>query len=270
MTALIAWVAVDPNGTSSFYLASDSRISWRPGSGRWESGRKLFASRRSPDIFGFCDEVLFPTQVLSQVVDIIDAGALFSPDLAPPHRHRKIAELIRSSHDRRHAIAEGKFSILHAARQFRSNESKFTLWHLSYDPESGWRDVEVPFVPDTSRPVLVLGTGANAFSQKHSRWNSSDVAGTSRAVFGAFCDALKSNEDRFTGGAPQLVGLHRSGNGITFGTIFDQNRYLHGLPLSPSIELASVKWCNELFEFVDAESLRVPVGGQRHARPRQV
>jgi hypothetical protein len=76
MTLLVSWLGVDTHGIASAYIASDSRVSW----GRetnFDHGRKVFAFRSSPDILGYCGDVLFPTMVLSQITEIADNGLLF-------------------------------------------------------------------------------------------------------------------------------------------------------------------------------------------------
>jgi hypothetical protein len=66
MTLLVSWIGVDPHGTSSAYIAADSRVSWGDVA-NFDHGRKVFAFRHSPDILGYCGDVLFPTMVLSQI-----------------------------------------------------------------------------------------------------------------------------------------------------------------------------------------------------------
>ena len=74
MTTLIGWVGVDQRGLSSAYLASDSRLS--SNGAKWDCGRKLFACKTTPDVFGYCGAVLFPSLVLGQITEIVDAGLL--------------------------------------------------------------------------------------------------------------------------------------------------------------------------------------------------
>jgi hypothetical protein len=68
MTSLAAWVAVDSRATSSFYLVSDSRISFAHGKPPFDSARKLFASSRYADLFGYCGDVDFAFSVLDRVL----------------------------------------------------------------------------------------------------------------------------------------------------------------------------------------------------------
>ena len=75
MTSFVAWVGVDARGPASIYLASDSRISWVDPDKTfetWDYGRKLFASKKYPEIFGYFGDTLFPSQMLGQVLDLIE------------------------------------------------------------------------------------------------------------------------------------------------------------------------------------------------------
>ena len=76
MTTLLSWVGIDTHGAASVYIASDSRISCGC-SQQWDVGRKVFASKTSPKIFGYCGDVSFPIQILGQLVELIDTGCLF-------------------------------------------------------------------------------------------------------------------------------------------------------------------------------------------------
>ncbi len=95
MTSLVAWIAVDSRSPASIYLVSDSRISW--GSQTWDYGRKLFASRNYPEILGYYGDVLFPSQVLGRLIDLIDLNLLFNADDLPSHKWEKILSVIQKS-----------------------------------------------------------------------------------------------------------------------------------------------------------------------------
>jgi hypothetical protein len=124
----------------------------------------------------------------------------------------------------------------------------------------------LPF-PLKSGLVLAIGSGGGMIKEFYGRWNISEIGNTSRNVFSAFCDALKSAEDPRSGGAPQIVGFYREGSAKSFGVVFGNERYLFGLPVKPDAEWDQVEWRNELFERCNAESGLVLVDAQRHARP---
>src|SRR5690242_2909889 len=82
MTSLVAWIGVDTHGPGSVYFSSDSRISWSADR-TWDSGRKLFASKKYPHILGYCGDVTLPVQTLSQITELIDEGLLLRTDDDP-------------------------------------------------------------------------------------------------------------------------------------------------------------------------------------------
>lgn len=91
MTLLVSWVGVDPHGITSAYIAADSRVSWGK-IASFDHGRKVFAFRLSPDILGYCGDVLFPTMVLSQITEMADQGLLFPPQASCKERYEAIKE----------------------------------------------------------------------------------------------------------------------------------------------------------------------------------
>src|ERR1700724_1763822 len=98
MTSLVAWVGVD-RGPGSLYIASDSRISWgrqgTPPIRIWDSGPKVFASRRPADIFGYWGFGEFPSQLMLTMLDQINAGALLDANQSAAQRHEIVCEIIR-------------------------------------------------------------------------------------------------------------------------------------------------------------------------------
>lgn len=81
VTTLISWFGRDARGAASLYIAADSRVTWKQGHHgvTWDRARKVFASQRYPDIFGYCGNAFFPSQILGQAVDLIDRDLLLSP-----------------------------------------------------------------------------------------------------------------------------------------------------------------------------------------------
>ena len=43
--------------------------------------KKVFASKKYPEIFGYAGDVLFPSIVLEQIIELIDAGVLLSKEM---------------------------------------------------------------------------------------------------------------------------------------------------------------------------------------------
>jgi hypothetical protein len=265
MTSLIAWIGAN-KGLNSVYLASDSRISWDVPSRLivWDSGRKLFASRHYPEILGYCGDVLFPSQVLSQIVEHIDAGLFFSVDDTPEMKSERIFSSIRNSFSN-YPILQSQVSVIYCTRQNILRQPIVYGWRISW--KSGKWDMSPLNFPLKSGLVLAMGSGGKMIEKFYEKWNRSEISNTSRNVFSAFCDALKSAEDPKSGGAPQVVGFYREGSAKSFGVVFENERYLFGLPVHPDAEWDQIEWRNELFERCNAESKSVLKDAQRHARP---
>lgn len=267
MTSLAAWMGVDSRGSSSFYFASDSRISWGYEL-TWDYGRKLFASQNYPDIFGYCGDVLFPSLVLGQVVSMMDCGLMFSQMEAPCERFEKILDLIKKSFIELPYKCQNPFTILYCSRINESTKSIFELYRLDWDSQNGWI-ISEPNLPTQSDLILSLGSGRNSIKESNLNWQNTEVKGTSRAVFSAFCDSLLSGIDPLTGGAPQLVGIYRKGSAKNFGIIFNKQRYLFGLPVENE-NLKSVEWRNCLFEMSDPDTKERQANAQVQPRPKSL
>lgn len=266
MTSLIAWGGVDSRGPASFYLASDSRISWDRGR-TWDFGRKLFASSTCPDILGYYGEVLFTSMVLGQIIDLIDIGALFGPEAQPEEKFLAISGIFKQAHATYPDAMRSPFSILYCSRQNEGMLSTFALFELSWDPALGWQHQQLVTPSIKSDIVVARGSGAQGVQLSVDRWMNTDVGGTSRAVFSAFCDALDSRVDEASGGAPQLVGIYRIGSAKSFGVAYRNSLYLHGLCMDKSPWLDGVEWRNALFERCDWRTGERLEDAQRHSRP---
>lgn len=273
MTSLIAWVGVDSRGPASFYLASDSRISW-DNRGTWDFARKVFASDNHPDLLGYYGEVLFSSQVLSQIIDLIDLGSLFEQEATPESKFQAVSAVLREAHSTYPQIspqmAQEPFTVVHCSRRRDGMTTSFALFELSWEPIRGWRSNSLPVRSDQSGIVAAYGSGAQNMLASIERWDKSEVGRTSRSVFSAFCDSLASGADPASGGAPQLVGIYRKGAAESFGVIYKGKRYLHGLCVEGSPFLGGVEWRNELFERCDWNTGERLEGAQRHTRPRHL
>lgn len=268
MTTLIGWIAVDARGPSGIYLASDSRITWGTENRRWDAGRKLFAFSRHPDILGYVGDVLFPTQILSQIVELGDRGMLFPGGDESKVRHSKILKLVQAAYARQHNAQDQDFDILHASRSSVGMLSEFSLWRISYSKGTqSWTDTSLALPNERSALVATLGSGADSMSSQHDQWRRSSQGGTSRAIFSAFCDSLISERDKCTGGPPQLVGLYRAGGPQAFGIVYQGVRYLYGMPLPTEVAFDNVEWRDTLFQRIEAGSLAALPDAQRHVRP---
>src|SRR3972149_423200 len=201
MTSLIAWVSIDQRAPSAFYLASDSRISWGSERARWDAGRKLFICRQYADVFGYCGDVVFPSLVLGQIADAADAGLLFHNKDDADRRHAKFSTAVKASFGRAHNTTIADFQILHGSRQSFGRNAQFKLWCLSFAAKTGaWTDSAIAIPQRKSTLLAELGSGAKSVRSHGKSWGEASQGGTSRAIFSAFCDSIRSGADPFSGG----------------------------------------------------------------------
>lgn len=259
MTILIGWLGVDSKSPCSAYLMSDSRFTWDGQSCSYDYGQKLFAFRRCPDILGYCGEVLFASQTLSQLVNSGDAGTLFPASADSPERSRIIFNQIKTQFARFPKFARGASYIFHFSKD---NTNAFHLYRYKYLPScESW--VQEELTVDTTKSSLVFaeGSGAQEFKALYTKYQSGDIANTSRNIFQCFCQSLMYSRISSCGGSPQLVGLYRGSkfNGIPFGIVYNQTRYFLGSPSPDLPDYNSVRWYNENFEICDGNSMeRLP------------
>lgn len=266
MTSLACWLAVDQRGPSAVYLASDSRISWGINS-TWDYGRKLFASQFQPDIVGYCGDVVFPSQILGQLVESIDAGLLFQSNEAPLDRFFKIATSIKNSFSSYPGERRCPFWIIYCTRQHQGMDSAFFVAVLHYSQLGTWTE-QVLDLPQKSDVVSTLGSGAESVKNWRYRWNHAIGEPTSRAIFSALCDAIGTGHDPLSGGPPQLSGIYRKGPAHSFGIVHAGQQFLCGLPFNNLDMAGTLEWRNTLFERCDPKTMHPLVGAQRHARPK--
>lgn len=266
VTTLISWIGVDSRGQSSIYLASDSRISWGKSSS-WDNGRKLFVSKNRPDIFGYCGDVLFPTQVLGQIVEQIDQFILFNRGETFGARAAIVLTALEIALNATPIGQQRAFEVIYASRELEGMQSHFQVCRIGWNQSEKWTLVDLE-LSKHSGLIKGIGTGAAANAKWYDYWQRSDVARTSRSVFGAFCDSLRNGEDPLSGGPPQLVGIYRSGPARSFGVIAGGKRYLNGQVVNSSGTFDHIEWRNELFERCDGNTMKLLSGAQPQPKPK--
>jgi hypothetical protein len=266
MTLLVSWTGVDTHGTASAYIAADSRISWS-NLGNFDHGRKVFAFRCSPDILGYCGDVVFPTIVLSQIIEMADRGLLFSATSSCKERFEAIKEKLVQQFKRYprmvKEIPDITLQVLHISRD-PTNNFKFACWMIEWNRKNGWAGKNIT-LPTSSDVLFSLGSGANEFNKNFKdRYEKGPDKGTSRCVFHCFCDTLLNIKDKHCGGAPQLVGLYRKPNspGIAYGIIYNKNRTFLGAPIDKNVDFTGIEWRNDLFERCDGRTMKKFEGAQ--------
>lgn len=264
MTSFVAWVGVDSRGPASLHLASDSRISWAD-KAHWDCGRKLFACSTSPHIFGYVGDVLFPSLVLGQIAAAIETE-MYKRDALATDRFERIRQQVSRSFTGYPAFARKPFSIVHGTRQGEYMDCEFVLSVLSWSVDTGWKTISLD-TPKMSSALWISGTGKNMIEQWQSHWDSSSQGNTSRAVFGAFCDALHGGVDPMSGGGPQLASLYRKGSGRSIGCFYRGAPYLYGMLIDSDPARMEIEWRNELFERCDSSGALIS-RAQKHHSPK--
>lgn len=267
MTTLVAWLGVDSRKPASIYLVSDSRISWDDQQ-KWDFGRKIFASDSTPDILGYFGDVLFPSQVLGQIIKIIEKGLLFNDSDNAIIKQKKVFRIIQDSFSGYPKEQHRGFTVIYCTREKTGLDSVFHVSTLEWNPKlNNWKQ-KLLDLPEKSGIIERFGSGGESIKKWHQRWNNTKEKGTSRIVFSAFCDALFNADDPRSGGAPQLAGLYRKGNGQSFGVIYKNENFIFGLPAYETEKLNSLEWRNSIFERCDWQTKKPFPEAQKHSRPR--
>jgi hypothetical protein len=264
MTSIAIWSGADQRGPASLRIAADSRISWGE-SATWDHGRKTFASAQTPDIFGYCGDVLFVSLLLSHFVSALDSGAFrYSTGRARFGALRELAKTTWASYPS--APLSGPFSLVHGTRDGEGISASFLVNVLHCSSGQGWIEESIRPPEESSKLILSLGSGRDAIAAAASMWEKSTAAGTSRAVYSSFVRSIQSRRDPASGGSPQLVSLIRIGNGQTNGIIFEGGRYLGGIPIGEGDLGDDITWFNEFFERCDATTMTRKPGAQIHEK----
>jgi hypothetical protein len=268
MTSLAVSLSIDARGPCALYIITDSRITWQTAGKRWDSGQKAFASRKTPDIFGFCGNAYFPPVILNQMLEQINSGLLFAPDDSAAERHDRVKEVLGIAVQKQTAAPITPFTIYHGARDGELMSSRFRVWKTDYSAATDkWYDNEHNLDESKSYLARIDGSGRNAIESRGADWLKTDARDTSRSAVWSFCEALASGSDPFSGGAPQLVGIWRKGPAQNFGIIWQGQRYLAGLQVPQGNGVNNLQWFNELFERCDGDTGMRLKDAQPHLKP---
>lgn len=138
-----------------------------------------------------------------------------------------------------------------------SPRATFTLFVLTWSAARKSFDSATYPVPHSCSSILRLsGTGADGIQAAQKVWLRSPGSGTSRTMFSSPCDALKEGVDKQSGGAPQLVGLYRKGNGRSIGVVTRAGAFFQGVPFR-SHPGNAVEWRDELFNPVNSQGVPI-------------
>jgi len=266
MTLLASWVAVDSRNPSSIYIMSDSRIRWNATT-KFDHGKKIFACKNSPDIFGYCGDVLFPSIVLNQIVDMADQGLLFEENWSCEQKSNAVATQLYLAFRNYPKDVESIFAkTLHIIHCSRDKDVNFYCRKINWTAEKIWK-VETHDFESYSDKLFVVGSGANEFLEKFEKYKNGDNQKTSRSLFHCFTDTLSDIKDIHCGGAPQLAGLYRIQNGRYYGIINNNKRYFQGVESDELLNFDKIEWRNELFEICDGYTMKIKDKAQRQPNP---
>ena len=263
---LISFVGVDNHGYTSAYLMSDSRICWD--SDYYDNARKLFASKKYPDIFGFVGDTLFPSIVLAQIIGMIDNGLLISERMDAVQKNKIIFEKIIYELKRYPERYRAKnVTIIHMCRDDSSNDKypRFFHFELSFDANKR-KHIKCVQLPDVSDIVKTYGSGSGIFNSTFERLKKiRKNKYTTRCVFQSFIEVLKNHSDGSFGGPPQIVGLYRKPQSVAieFGIIYNRKRYFLGTEVPRKSCCQNIEWRNTRFEICDGDNKRIKPGASK-------
>ena len=279
MTMLVSWIGVDQRGASSAYIMSESRFSWGLNGkilSRFDYGRKVFASRLYPEIMGYSGDVLFPTVVLSQIIEMIDMGLLFDEETSCEEKSNCVFNILcdELAYYPTNQIGGSTIEILHISRDTGKICARdeyhylgFYAYKYIWHRESGWTKENIT-IPSHSGVLSVMGSGKKAFEENYvMRYNTekSNNSNTSRNIYHCFIDTLNAVTNGTCGGAPQLVGIYRKPGTAAenFGLVYNNKRYILGVELGEDVDYNSIEWRNELFELTDGNTKKILFGAIR-------
>lgn len=260
MTLIVSWIGIDTHGTSSIYIASDSRITW-DNSSKFDLGRKVFAFSKWPDILGYCGDVLFPSIVLNQIVELADSGLLFNHTDSCEQKFeaimKKMNDLFNAYPSMQVGLEKRSLSVIHASRDPNNNKKFFCRRIYWSQIHRRWLGDEIQ-LPKISEVLVVAGNGKKEFEENYTRYNSGVNSDTSRNVFHCFCDTLNHIKNLTVGGAPQIVGIYRKpdSSAINIGVIYKKSRFFLGAKIDNLQSFDNVVWRNENFERCDGQTMK--------------
>ena len=259
MTLLVSWIGIDTHGPTSVYIVGDSRFSWSK-TKFFDYGKKVFSSSTYPEIFGYAGDVLFPSTVLSQIVEMIDSNILFNKEMTCDQKNKLVIEKLGHAFSKYPTeYCADRIQILHISRDtIVESYPNFSCYLLEWSIKSGWR-VAKKEIPSNSDILFVLGSGRKEFIDNYSRYQSGPNRNTSRNIFHCFIDTLFNIKDSYCGGPPQLVGVYRKpeSTSMNFGVLYNKKRYFLGAEVPEASYFDKIEWRNELFELCDGSKKRI-------------
>lgn len=261
MTVIVGWIPSEYVGDkylpTSAYIASDSRVThgyYKP----IDFAQKVFYSRNTPSILGFCGDVVAGTMLIAHIIMALDQGWIKCESVEEVFS--KVFEIINQD-----GILDRPVTILHIARKGRTKYGA-----CLYDLRDGRWTMNPNYVTPTSfsPQLFVVGSGREEFLGKMYEFSKGNSSNTSRNVFQALCSMIHSVNTPSCGGPIQLVGLYRQGNGIPFGYTHDGAVWVLGKKEPMGFVPTNLELRNDLFERCDPKTLTLIAGAQ--AQPNEL
>lgn len=260
MTLLLSWISKDSRKTSAFYIASDSRFSWKNPI-QYDYGSKVFALPNSPDILGYCGDVIYPSIILNQIMEMDRDQILFDENDSNQTRSEKIFEIFKEKFDQypSEQVMDKSLEVIHASRD---KETDFICNVFLWTRKEGWI-LKSQNLPDKSDKVVILGTGKDEFLDRYLKYFNGNNGKTSRSLFQCLTLSLLEMKDLQCGGSPQLVGLYNRFNAKNFGVVYKNKRFYLGKEIATNQNINNIEWRNELFERCDGKTKNILDGAQK-------
>lgn len=271
MTTLISWITYDQRGPASLYIASDSRFSWG-GSAYWDSGRKIYFSSKYPDILGFCGDVIFCSQVMSQIISYIDACDVFEHANISDSRFELIYELVkRNFGDYPTKFALNNFQILYATRENKRCFHVYLIeWIQKETADKMWKKRKIT-LPTKTGIIESLGSGGELYRKHYiEKYKGSEIGEFSRSYYTALSSHIESGLDPLTGGPIQLAGLFNVDSAKVHGVIKNNKRYVYGMEVDAREKINNIRWVNDQFENCDGNDTQRFASAQIQPLPRNI
>lgn len=270
MTMLASWIGIDTHGPTSAYIMSDSRISWGDNN-TFDHGKKVFACKNYPEIFGYAGDVLFPSIVLQQIVEMIDSDLLFDKKTSCYEKNKIIFDKLSyeiCKYPLNHSA--NIFHILHVSRETVVTKERYPNYYanlLCFD-NGCWNRKSLD-IPNESGLIYTLGSGSKEFKKNYVKYQNDINKNTTRNVFHCFIDSLINTKDPSCGGAPQLVSIYRKPNTYAryTGIIYNNKRYFAGSEIPVDSDFNNIEWRNENFERCDGKTKQIIEGAQPQPNP---
>lgn len=251
MSLIVSWIGIDTHGITSAYIASESRITW-PDGNHFDHCKKVYASSRYPELFGYAGDVQFPSIVLSQIITMIDSNMLFTQEMSCHEKNKLVFEkILYTLGNYPDEMGKNQVQIIHISRDtIVHGYPSFHQYVLKYKRGTKPK-ISENSIPAKSDILEVLGSGkAEYMDNYNSKYKKSSKAQTSKNVFHCFIHTLDHTTDTTFGGPPQLVGLYRKPltAGINFGIIYKRKRYFLGMEIPQKGAFDQGEWRNSNFE----------------------